>query len=131
MTAVRKLIEERSFDVPFPLEVRFVAPDDAFLSPAFGRQTCYLAAHMFEGMEWDPYFRAVEDIMDGLGGRPHWGKRHFQSAGYASPPLPGLGRVHFGSRSPRSREAIRERLHPAGACLARVAVFGLIRDLLG
>jgi L-gulonolactone oxidase len=35
---------------------------------------------MYEGMEWEPYFRAVESIMDGLGGRPHWGKRHFQTA---------------------------------------------------
>jgi L-gulonolactone oxidase len=35
---------------------------------------------MFEGMEWRPYFDAVETIMDELGGRPHWGKRHFQTA---------------------------------------------------
>ena len=35
---------------------------------------------MFEGMAWEPYFRAVEAIMDELGGRPHWGKRHFQTA---------------------------------------------------
>jgi L-gulonolactone oxidase len=85
---VREVIEERRFDVPFPLEVRFVAPDDAFLSPAFGRETCYLAAHMFEGMEWDPYFRAVEDILYGFGGRPHWGKRHFQSAATLRPRYP-------------------------------------------
>ncbi len=73
VTEVRNLVEERGFDVPFPMEVRFVASDDAFLSPSFGRETCYLAVHMFEGMEWEPYFRAVEDVMDGFDGRPHWG----------------------------------------------------------
>ena len=88
VTAVRNLIEESGFDVPFPLEVRFVAPDDAFLSPAFERETCYLAVHMFEKMEWEPYFRAVEDVMDDFGGRPHWGKRHFQSATTLRPRYP-------------------------------------------
>ena len=35
---------------------------------------------MYKGMAWEPYFRAVEAIMDELDGRPHWGKRHFQTA---------------------------------------------------
>ena len=78
--AVRKLSEQRSFNVSFPLEVRFVAQDDAFLSPAHGRETCYIAVHIFQGMQWEPYFRAVEEIMNGFDGRPHWGKRHFQTA---------------------------------------------------
>ena len=78
--AVRAVSEERGFDVCFPIEVRFVAPDDALLSPAAGRDTCYIAVHSYEGMEWEPYFRAVEQVMDGFEGRPHWGKRHFQTA---------------------------------------------------
>ena len=78
--AVRDAVVQRGFHVPFPMEVRFVAPDDALLSPAAERETCYIAVHMFEKMEWEPYFREVEAIMDGLGGRPHWGKRHFQTA---------------------------------------------------
>lgn len=78
--AVRRVIEERHFDVPFPLEVRFTAADDAFLGPAEGRETCCISAHMFKDMEWEPYFRAVEQIMDSFDGRPHWGKRHFRSA---------------------------------------------------
>src|SRR5262249_2360958 len=39
-----------------------------------------IAVHMYEGMPWEPYFRAVEEIMNGYAGRPHWGKRHFQTA---------------------------------------------------
>jgi L-gulonolactone oxidase len=66
--------------VGFPIEVRFVAGDDAMLSPAHDRDTTYIAVHQFRGMGWEGYFRAVEEIMAGYGGRPHWGKRHFQTA---------------------------------------------------
>jgi L-gulono-1,4-lactone dehydrogenase len=74
--------------VNFPIEVRFVAGDDALLSPAFGRDTAYVAVHAFRGMPWEPYFRAVEAIADAHGGRPHWGKRHFQSAATLGPRYP-------------------------------------------
>jgi L-gulonolactone oxidase len=77
---VMAMIPERGFAVPFPIEVRSVAADDAMLSTATGRDSGFVAVHMYEGMEWEPYFRAVEAIMDELGGRPHWGKRHFQTA---------------------------------------------------
>lgn len=63
-----------------PIEVRWVAPDDAFLSPAGGRDTCYIAVHMYQGMDFEPYFRACEAVFDRFDGRPHWGKRHFQTA---------------------------------------------------
>jgi FAD-linked oxidoreductase len=102
--AVRELIDRRGFDVGFPLEVRFVAPDDAFLSPACGRETGYVAVHMYRGMEWEPYFRAVEEIMDGLEGRPHWGKRHFQTAETLRPRYPDWDRF----------AAVRARLDPEG-----------------
>ena len=74
--AVREIVKRDELAVPFPLEVRFVGADDAWLSPAYGRETCYVAVHMFEGMAWDRYFRSVEAVMVELGGRPHWGKRH-------------------------------------------------------
>jgi L-gulono-1,4-lactone dehydrogenase len=78
--AVMEMIPREGFAVPFPIEVRTVAADEAMLSTAGGRDSGFVAVHMYEGMEWEPYFRAVESIMDGLGGRPHWGKRHFQTA---------------------------------------------------
>ncbi|MBJ7331892.1 MAG: FAD-binding protein [Solirubrobacteraceae bacterium] len=76
----RAWIEETGFPVSFPMEVRVGAADDALLSPAHGRDSAYLAIHVFRGMPWEPYFRAVEAICDEHGGRPHWGKRHFQTA---------------------------------------------------
>jgi L-gulonolactone oxidase len=86
--AVMELIERRGFAVPFPIEVRTVAPDDALLSTAAGRESGYVAVHMYRGMQWRPYFEAVEEIMDGFDGRPHWGKRHFQTAATLRPRYP-------------------------------------------
>jgi len=77
---VKRWAESPELDVSFPIEVRFTAADDAPLSTAEGRDTCYIAVHMFNGMPWEPYFRGVEEIMAGYNGRPHWGKRHFQTA---------------------------------------------------
>jgi L-gulonolactone oxidase len=102
--AVLAAVEERRLAVPFPIEVRFVAPDDAFLSPAGGRDTGYVAVHMYRGMEWEPYFREVERIMDAFEGRPHWGKRHFQTAATLAPRYPEWDRFQAG----------RRRFDPAG-----------------
>ena len=85
---VVELISSRPVEVFFPIEFRVVAPDDAVLSPAHGRQTAYIAVHQFEGMEWRPYFEAVEAIMRDYDGRPHWGKRHFQTAETLGPLYP-------------------------------------------
>jgi FAD-linked oxidoreductase len=60
----------------FPVEVRFARGDDALLSPSFGRDTCYIAVHQDRKLDWPTYFREVESILSGYGGRPHWGKRH-------------------------------------------------------
>ena len=101
---VKRMIERNHYDVPFPLEVRFAAPDDAFLAPTFERETCHLSAHQFEKMEWRPYFASFEKIMDHLDGRPHWGKRHFQTA------------ATLKDRYPRWDDfnAIRKSFDPAG-----------------
>ena len=105
--AVRRvldLVPRAGFAVPFPIEVRTVAADDALISTAAGRDSGFVAVHMFEGMAFEPYFRAVEAIMDELGGRPHWGKRHFQSAATLSGRYPEWGRF----------QAVRRRLDPEG-----------------
>ncbi len=98
--AIRDGIHAARLPVNFPIEVRFVAPDDALLSPAHGRASCYIAVHTYDGMAFEPYFRMVEQIMDGFGGRPHWGKRHFQSAATLAGRYPGWERF----------QAVRRRL---------------------
>jgi FAD-linked oxidoreductase len=85
LRALRSFIDSSGLRVNFPVEVRFVAGDDISLSPSFGRDTCYIAVHTFHRMPYEDYFRGVERVMDGFGGRPHWGKLHFQSAGTLRP----------------------------------------------
>jgi len=81
--AVRRVLDlaaRPELAVAYPIEVRFVGPDSLHLSASHGRETCYIAVHQDRRLDWEPYFRGVEEIMDGYGGRPHWGKRHFQAA---------------------------------------------------
>jgi FAD-linked oxidoreductase len=77
---IRTMIERERMLISFPVEVRAVAPDDIPLSPAYGRETGYIAVHVYHRFEYEPYFREVEAIMNAHQGRPHWGKLHFQSA---------------------------------------------------
>jgi len=99
---VIELVRRRNLPIMYPLEVRFSAPDDAFLSTAYGRDTCYIAVHQFSGMEFETYFRAVEEIMDEYQGRPHWGKRHYQNAATLRERYPDWDRFI----------AVRDRLDP-------------------
>ncbi|MEV0767885.1 D-arabinono-1,4-lactone oxidase [Nocardia salmonicida] len=103
--AIREILAlGRRFGTPMPIEVRWVAPDDAFLSPAGGRETCYIAVHQYQGMVWEPYFRACEAVFDAYDGRPHWGKRHFQTAETLRPRYPEWDRF----------TAVRRRFDPTG-----------------
>ncbi|MFN8163564.1 MAG: D-arabinono-1,4-lactone oxidase [Solirubrobacterales bacterium] len=89
--AARRVIEwvrSNRYPVFFPIEMRVAAGDDASLSPSHERATAYIAVHQYRGMQWRPYFEAVEEIMDSYGGRPHWGKRNFQTAATLSPRYP-------------------------------------------
>ncbi len=71
---------ERHAEVYFPIEVRFIAPETAWLSPFHGRASCSIATHMGATQDFKPVFGAVEPILRKHGGRPHWGKLHTLSA---------------------------------------------------
>jgi L-gulonolactone oxidase len=86
--AVVDWVRANNYPVFFPIEMRVTAGDDAFLSPSFESGTAYIAVHQYRGMQWRPYFEAVEEIMGRFGGRPHWGKRHFQTAATLEPLYP-------------------------------------------
>jgi L-gulonolactone oxidase len=124
---VLDMIDTRGYAVPFPIEFRIVAGDDAHLSTAHERDTVYIAVHMYRGMVWEPYFRAVEAIMDDYEGRPHWGKRHFQSAATLAPRYPEWDRFQ-GARTrldPEGRfqnEYSRRVLGPVGAAVAAPSI---------
>jgi FAD-linked oxidoreductase len=76
LRAIREMIDKKGYLLNFPVEVRFTAADDVPLSTAFGRDTGYIAVHVYKGMEYTPFFKDVEDILRGFDARPHWGKIH-------------------------------------------------------
>jgi L-gulono-1,4-lactone dehydrogenase len=88
--------------VAFPVEVRFAAADDIWLSTANGRETGYLAVHQYVRRDYERYFRAVEAIAKDVDGRPHWGKLHFRDAESLRATYP-----HFDDF-----RAVRDRLDP-------------------
>lgn len=88
LTRVRRLVDEIGTRISFPVEVRVVAPDDIPLSTAYGRETGYIAVHVYQGTPYDAYFSGVERIMDSYEGRPHWGKMHFQRSETLAPRYP-------------------------------------------
>ena len=80
MRQIQACIEQYRFQVHFPLGCRFVRADDIWLSPAYQRDSAYIAVHMYKGMPCKAYFQHVEEILQRYNGRPHWGKLHTQDA---------------------------------------------------
>lgn len=64
----------------FPIEIRFSAPDEIFLSPSNGHRTCWLGIVQYKPYGFNvPYrklFDGYERIVSRHGGRPHWAKAH-------------------------------------------------------
>ncbi|MFE0777689.1 D-arabinono-1,4-lactone oxidase [Streptomyces sp. NPDC058861] len=99
---VKAMIERSPLKVSFPVEVRTAPADDITLSTASGRETAYIAVHLYRGTPHRAYFTAVERIMTAHGGRPHWGKLHTRDAAYFSEVYPRFAEF----------TALRDRLDP-------------------
>ena len=91
LRAINELIESRNWRISFPVEVRVAAADDNWLSTAHGRKSGYIAVHRYYREEPTEYFEAVEAIMKGFDGRPHWGKMHFRDAASLATTYPRFG----------------------------------------
>ena len=88
--------------VSFPLEIRFVRGDEAWLSPAFGGDTCQIGAYTTEGPDCTAYFEGFWKVMRDLGARPHWGKELDHTAAELRPLYPAWSRF----------AALRDELDP-------------------
>jgi len=102
LARVLDLVRQESMPLAMPIECRVVPADDSLIGPVSGRDSTYIAVHQHATLEWQPYFREIEKIFDSYGGRPHWGKHHFQMA------------ETLASRYPEWEKfaAIRDRLDP-------------------
>ncbi len=82
---LRSLIASE-FHVQFPIEIRFVKEDNFWLSPAYKTPMCYVGtkSHLLPGItfNYEPYFRAVNNLVERYQGRPHWGKQLYSSPNY-------------------------------------------------
>ena len=99
---VRRLVEASGWRISFPVEVRVAPADDIPLSAASGRDTVYLAFHVNQRTDHTAYFEAVEQLLRGYDGRPHWGKLHTRSAADLEPAYPRWAEF----------QALRDRLDP-------------------
>jgi FAD/FMN-containing dehydrogenase len=91
----------------FPMEVRTVGPDDAFLSHSYRRKTVVISVSGLPGTDYWPYLRDVDRLLGQFGARVHWGKLHF------------LTRDQLLERYPRGQDFIdtRRALDPSGTFL--------------
>lgn len=100
----------------FPVEVRFAAADDVWLSTGYGRENAYVAVHQYVGMPFEEYFAEFARIVAGVAGRPHWGKMH------------PLGAADLEGLYPRFAQAaaLRREVDPQGLFLN-----GHLREVFG
>jgi L-gulono-1,4-lactone dehydrogenase len=87
---VHGLFQRRDWRISFPIEVRVTPPDDVWLSTAYGRDSAYIAIHVFHSAPHEQYFADVEAVMTSVGGRPHWGKMHTRDAAYLAASYPRM-----------------------------------------
>ncbi len=104
LTGLRAVADRHARAVTFPVEVRVLGADDIPLSTSSGRDSAYIAVHVFRGQPHEAYFGAVESVMTGLGGRPHWGKMHTRTAATLRESYDGFDAF----------VALRDRLDPEG-----------------
>ncbi|ORY89984.1 D-arabinono-1,4-lactone oxidase-domain-containing protein [Syncephalastrum racemosum] len=75
---LEQFINSSDLKVHYPVEIRFVEEDDIWLSPSYGRKTCYIGVIMYRPyglpVSYKKYWQAYENIMRAHGGRPHWAK---------------------------------------------------------
>ena len=105
--AVRRigaLVRRLPSPVTFPVEVRVSAADDIPLSTAHGRDSGWIACHVYAGTPYLAYFQGVQAIAADYGGRPHWGKLHFHDHRSLAPLYPEWDLF----------QSVRSELDPAG-----------------
>jgi FAD/FMN-containing dehydrogenase len=107
LAAMRELML-RSLPVSvFPMEVRTVGSEPAWLSHSHERDTVVISVSGTPGTDYWPYLRDVDELLGQFDARVHWGKLHF------------LTREQLFARYPRAGDfvALRNTLDPGGVLL--------------
>ncbi len=117
--ALRAELEGRGLPLDFLQELRPARRDGVPLSAARERDVCWFSVYQTTRHRWDETLRVAEDVLGGLGGRPHWGKSFD----------PARVRARVGAPFD-AFEAVRRRLDPDGRLLGplhRACGFGADR----
>jgi L-gulonolactone oxidase len=114
LTDIRRWLDVPGRHIGFPLELRFTGADDPWLSMSHGRPTAYISVQTHWRQPHAAFFGAVERIVAGYGGRPHWGKLHGLDAERLAPLYPRFADVV------RVRDAVDPGRVFANAYTARV-----------
>lgn len=107
LAAMRELMLRSLPASVFPMEVRTVGRDEAFLSHSYERETVVISVSGTPGTDYWPYLRDVDRLLGEFDARVHWGKLHF------------LTRDQLYERYPRADDFVetRRRLDPDGVFL--------------
>ncbi|OLT45900.1 FAD-binding protein [Saccharomonospora sp. CUA-673] len=79
LNKIRRLMLDEFPDQLYPIEVRWTAGDDAYLSPNYQRATMVISVSGAPGTDYWPFLRAVDQRLQEYQARPHWGKIHFMT----------------------------------------------------
>ena len=74
LVALRDEIERQNLRVNFITELRFMAADHSWLSPAYERASCQFGAYTCENADRSRFFQTFHDLALKHTPRPHWGK---------------------------------------------------------
>jgi FAD/FMN-containing dehydrogenase len=75
--AMRELMLASLPDSIYPLEIRTVGSDDAYLSPNYKTATTVISVSGKPGTDYWDYLRSVDRLLSDFSARVHWGKLHF------------------------------------------------------
>ncbi|MGZ4332733.1 MAG: D-arabinono-1,4-lactone oxidase [Gaiellaceae bacterium] len=107
LAAMRELMLRSLPASIFPMEVRTVGAEPAWLSHSYERETVVISVSGTPGTDYWPYLRDVDLLLGEFDARVHWGKLHF------------LTREQLLARYPRATDflALRASLDPDGVFL--------------
>jgi FAD/FMN-containing dehydrogenase len=102
--AVRSLILDHYPDHTFPVEIRSIAADSAYLSPFYERPSVSVSVSEAKSCDYMSFLADVDRVLEPFEPRPHWGKIHFLSRGLVTRRYPRCGDF----------QRIREEFDPSG-----------------
>lgn len=76
LRSLDRIIKALAFRIHFPIEVRFVAADNNWLSPHHGRDSACVSVPAYPDISFEAYFAPIAELMERNDGRPHWAMLH-------------------------------------------------------